>query len=337
MRLNPYLSAALVLALAGPAHAEVTKTLNAEVPAGDAARFAVENLIGAMRVKAGSGPTVRVTATIHAESQALADSLRFERKTTHKGLPLLTLQFPVDQYREYRYPAIRGRHDFHPGDGDGWDWFGRRRVVVSNDDGVLLYADVEIELPRGEREAEFYNRVGALSASGVSGRLRFDTAGGDVKLDHVAGDVVVDTGSGDLKATELEGSLSCDTGSGDCDVDGFKGDRLSMDTGSGDVSLRRVEVKRIDADTGSGNVVATGLVTESLSADTGSGDVRLTLPRDLGFELRADLGGGDIENHIADATPVLRHRELVGYRRGDGRTRIDLDTGSGDVVLDTQD
>lgn len=331
---------ALCLALALPASAEVTKVLKAELTPAEAQRFAVENLIGTMRISAGSGSGVHVVATIHAESQALADSLSFERKTSRKGLPLLLLQYPVKEHREYRYPGLRGTTNFQPGrDDDSWGWgFGRRdEIRVSDRSGVLLYADLEIEVPRQSIEATFYNRVGPMSASGASGKLWFDTAGGDVKLDGISGDVVVDTGSGDVKATSLKGSLRCDTGSGNCAVDGFDGDAISLDTGSGDVSLRRVKARRIDADTGSGDVVADGVEMETLKADTGSGDVRLSLPAAMGFELRADLGGGDIDNHIADARPILRSQELVGYRRGDGRVRIDLDTGSGDVVLDTQD
>ncbi len=338
MRLSLF-SPALCLALAVPASAEVTKVLKADLTGAEAARFAVENLIGTMRVTTGSGATVRVVATIHAETQELADSLRFERKTTRKGLPLLLLQFPVGDERHYRYPALRGTTTFDLGhDDDSWSWGSSRdRITVSNRTGILLYADVEIEVPRQPLEASFYNRVGNMSATGASGRLRFDTAGGDVKLDGVSGDVVADTGSGDVKAASLKGSLRCDTGSGDCAVEGFDGDELSLDTGSGDVTLHRVKARRIDADTGSGDVVADGLEMDSLKADTGSGSVRLGLPRGMGFELRADLGGGEIENGIADATPILRRQELVGYRRGDGRVRIDLDTGSGDVVLTTQD
>lgn len=30
----------------------------------------------------------------------------------------------------------------------------------------------------------------------------------------------------------------------------------------------------------------------------------------------------------------LKRREVVGYRRGDGRTRIDVDAGSGDLVIE---
>ena len=329
---------AVSLAFAVPVSAEVTKTVKAELSGADAGRVAIENLIGTMRVTGATGDTVRVVATVHAESEALADSLQFERTTGKKGVPLLRLRYPVEEQRRYRYPGLHGTTNFGlDRDDDDWSWgFGRREITVSDRSGVLLYADVEIQVPARKVDGSFYNRVGPISASGLSGKLWFDTGGGDVRLDRVSGEIDVDTGSGDVKASEIEGSLRCDTGSGDCAVSAFKGDTLSLDTGSGDVTLRGVRARSIAADTGSGNVEAEDLEMDSLMADTGSGDVRLRLPASMGFELRADLGGGDIDNHIADATPILRRQELVGYRRGDGRVRIDLDTGSGDVVLDTQ-
>ena len=36
---------------------------------------------------------------------------------------------------------------------------------------------------------------------------------------------------------------------------------------------------------------------------------------------------------MLDAEPILKRREVVGYRRGDGRIKIEVDAGSGDVVL----
>jgi hypothetical protein len=54
----------------------------------------------------------------------------------------------------------------------------------------------------------------------------------------------------------------------------------------------------------------------------------------MSFELRADTGSGDVESGFADAEPIVRHREVIGYRRGDGTVKIDVDTGSGDVTVD---
>ena len=71
-----------------------------------------------------------------------------------------------------------------------------------------------------------------------------------------------------------------------------------------------------------------------MSADTGSGDVRLRLPKDASFEVRADMGSGELESRFTDAQAIVNRREVVGYRRGDARIKIDVDTGSGDVTVE---
>jgi hypothetical protein len=38
--------------------------------------------------------------------------------------------------------------------------------------------------------------------------------------------------------------------------------------------------------------------------------------------------------HFKDAQPIVRHKEVIGYRRGDARTKIDVDTGSGDLMIE---
>ncbi len=329
------LSAVAVLALTLPAAAEVTKTVRTELSAAEAAHFNVENLAGTIRVSAARGETVTIVATVHAESGALSDSLKFERRAWKDGLPVIRLSWPIAEHQEYRYPGGNSHSDFRYAEDGSTEGLTRRRIRVRPSSGVLLYADLEVELPKREARAGFYNRVGPLSGSAVSGTLRFDTASGDITHDGVTGDVLADSGSGDVRATQMAGSFRCDTGSGACDVRGFKGDRLSLDTGSGNLVLRDVKARVIEADTGSGDVEADlNAGAERVSADTGSGDVRLRLPRDASFELRADTGSGEVQSRFADAEPILRRREVVGYRRGDGSLKIDVDTGSGDVSVE---
>jgi putative adhesin len=79
-----------------------------------------------------------------------------------------------------------------------------------------------------------------------------------------------------------------------------------------------------------------GLVV-SLKADTGSGDVRLRLGPDASFEVIAEMGSGDIVSRYPDAEPIVRKREVIGYRRGAARTRISVDTGSGNLILEPGD
>jgi len=59
----------------------------------------------------------------------------------------------------------------------------------------------------------------------------------------------------------------------------------------------------------------------------GAGDEAVEL------DIEADQGSGDLDIGYNDA--ILKHhgREIYGARRGDGKTRIRIDTGSGDCVI----
>jgi DUF4097 and DUF4098 domain-containing protein YvlB len=350
-------------AAASPAHAQATRELRVQLTSDPGRPFAVENLAGAMRVTAVAGDTVVAIAAVHAESQELASSMRFEQVTGPHGIPTLRVRYPVDRHRSFRYSGASGRSwesfawleaIFGAAGGNTIEYDGAR-VNVSSNRGVVLYADVEVQVPRRVLEASFRNRIGPLSAEGLRGRLRFDTGSGSVTVRALDGDVVADTGSGNVHAEDVKGSFRCDTGSGNCDVAGFSGEELSCDTDSGDVRVARVDAKRLKLDTGSGDVSVLeteaeelvadtgsgdvevslhGSRLERVKADTGSGDVRLRLGSAAAFEVRANTGSGKVISHYSDAEAIRDGRKVVGYRRGDGRIRIDADTGSGDVVLE---
>jgi len=356
--------AALLVALAAvplspPVAAEATRTLKVEIPP-SAARFAIENLAGTMRVAPGSGDTVVAVATVHAESEDLAAAVRFESASGSAGVETFRVRYPYAKSTSFRYPGSGEK-----GDSYGWltsflgggttTTYDGRKVKVSGSSGVLVYADLEIQVPRRAVEGAFRNVVGSLDAAGVEGRLRFDTGSGKITLDGIKGEVKADAGSGDVKATNLEGSFDCDTGSGDCVLDGFRGDIVSCDVGSGDMRLSSIVARKITTDAGSGDVLAVdidvveidtdagsgdvevsakGTRLERVRADAGSGDLTLKLGPDASFEAYADQGSGEIVNRYADAEPIVKGREVIGYRRGTGQTRIDFDAGSGDLVLE---
>jgi len=137
----------------------------------------------------------------------------------------------------------------------------------------------------------------------------------------------------DAVASICAGTL---VGSGEVEVRGASAGRIELDTGSGDVRIVDTEADEIEADTGSGSleVEADGKRLTRLKADTGSGDVRLRLGPDASFEALADMGSGDIISRYPDAQPILRKREVIGYRRGSAQAHISVDTGSGDLILE---
>jgi hypothetical protein len=49
--------------------------------------------------------------------------------------------------------------------------------------------------------------------------------------------------------------------------------------------------------------------------------------------LTADTGSGEVEVGYPDAELRRSRREVIGARRGSGRTQVLVDTGSGDVVV----
>jgi hypothetical protein len=335
------------------ASAETTRTLRAELSASPSMAFAVENLAGTMRVVPAAVDNVVATATVHAENEALANAVRFEQIAGTKGVPTLRVRYPFEKTTSLRYP--RAPESGFLGLGvDSFDYDGAH-VRVSSARGTLLYADVEVQVPKRSIQATFVNHVGDLSAQDIEGRTRFDTDSGAVTLQHIRGETVADTGSGNVKATQLEGSFACDTGSGDCGLLDFQGERLKLDTGSGEIRVSSARATSVNVDTGSGSVHLVDIDAEeihgdtgsgnvdvesrsqrlrSIKASTGSGDVALRLGPDAGFDAQASLSSGDLVNHYADARPVTRGGEVIGYRRGDGRIQIKVDTGSGDLILE---
>jgi len=338
--------------------AESTRTLKVELSPAAAAHFRVENLAGSMRVIPATDNKVTAVATIHAESDKLANLMRFDQVSGEDGVPTLRVIYPLDRYDTIRFNSKLQKESFLSflGGSSTNTKYDGHRVRVSGSDGVLLYADVEVRVPPvADLEATFRNVVGRLGAEGVQGKLRFDSGSGEISLERLKGEVQADTGSGDVRAEDLSGTFSCDTGSGDCILTGFQGEKLSFDVGSGNVNVRSGKARLISADTGSGNILISDSDVEIFDADTGSGDVvlesrgsrlvavkadtgsgnvTLRLAPEATFEARADQGSGDIRTGYKDAEAIIEHRQVIGYRRGDSRIRIFVSTGSGDLNIE---
>lgn len=356
LRLSPILMASLILASPLVA-SEATRTVRLEIsPA--SGPFVVENLAGSMRIVAGSGSQVVAIATMHAESEALADKMQFKQVTGDKGLPTLRVEYPLGAHETLRFrQSSDSDHHGFLGDlfgGSTTAKYAGRSVKVSSTEGISMSADLEVQLPANPVEATLRNLVGSIRAEGAQGKLLFDSASGDITLDKMRGELKADTGSGDVKASGLEGSFRCDTGSGNCELTGFKGEKISCDVGSGDILVKSITAQRLSADTGSGDVrvedadveafdadTGSGDVTletagtrlVSVKADTGSGDVVLRLSPQASFEALADQGSGDLRVAYKDAEPILKGREVIGYRRGDSKIHINVNTGSGDLEI----
>jgi lia operon protein LiaG len=326
---------------------------------------AIYNLAGAVTVEPGTGSvTVQVT-----RGGAAAGRLTVEHDEID-GRETLRVRYPADRVvygglergssteLRVRDDGTFGDGDYHYDDDDDHDRHGRRhdrggrRVRISGaGDGLEAHADLRIQLPAGRRTA-IYLAVGRVSIAHVEGRLYLDAHNAPVTATSTKGELSLDVGSGSVNVSGAEGVLSVDTGSGPVEVSRFRGTALSVDTGSGDVTATEVQARELTIDTGSGDIRVSGVsaptvsletgsggVTADLRAEiaaltveTGSGNIAVTAPGSLGAELEIETASGDIETDFP--LQVTRHARdhLVG-RIGDGKGRIAIETGSGNIRL----
>ena len=238
--------------LAPTSLADATRTIRVEVPHASEP-IAIENLAGVMKIVPGDGDRIIAVATVHAESEDLAAAVRFE-KVAEMGRTAYRVRYPYDRVTTFRYGALGGEN-VSPARSFGSSTtnttYDDRRVKLSSKSGTLLYADVEIQVPRNKVNAAFRNVAGRMDAHGLEGKLAFKVASGRIVLADLQGDSKVESGSGDIDASSIEGSFGIETGSGDCNVRGFKGERLSIETGSGDLRIESPSATKISAETGS--------------------------------------------------------------------------------------
>jgi lia operon protein LiaG len=340
-----------LLFLLGPAGlpAQQTESFTLE---GD--EVAIYNLAGQVRVEPGqSGVVIQLT-----RGGSEAGQLRVAQGELD-GRETLRVVYPADRIVYSPTGAnsstqLRVHEDGTFGDDEhGWrhQERGRRVSITGSGSGLQAHADLRIQVPRGQR-VYVYLAVGAVSVTNVDGELHVDAHSAGVSANGIRGNMNLDVGSGSVRVNGAEGDLTVDTGSGPVEVTRFQGNRLLIDTGSGEVTGSELRAKQLSIDTGSGDIRVTGVsasslaletgsgsVTadiradfESLDVETGSGDVAIKAPPSLSAELQIETSNGDIESDFPMQL-TERSPDHVTGRIGDGKGRIGIETGSGEIRL----
>ena len=124
-------------------------------------------------------------------------------------------------------------------------------------------------------------------------------------------------------------------------------DKIEIDTVSGGANLKNIRPEKLDIDTVSGSIKAAGEFTElesdsvsgdvsvssatplkKLDCDSTSGNIRLTIPKNSGFTLKADTVSGDISCGLPTVSESKNRRVC-----GDGSADFETDTVSGDLII----
>jgi hypothetical protein len=323
---------------------------------------AVYNLVGELRVDAGTGSDVVVEI-----QRGGADAAKLDVQAgLLRGRETLRVIYPDDvivmpEWGRGWNTTLRVRDDGtfgeEPGGGRherrGWFREGREvRITGRGRDGLEAYADLRVGVPRG-KSVSLNLGVGKAFVSNVEGDIRVYVASADVATDRTKGSLRVSTGSGNVDLRTALGDVNLETGSGDITVSGVDGASLRLETGSGNVTLSDAKASTMHVETGSGDIDATSSSGDALSfetgsgdvdvaliatfssvhIETGSGDVTLKVPPTLGAEVDLDTGSGDID--LGGLTLQVRriaHDHVTGTL-GDGKGRVSVETGSGNVHL----
>lgn len=342
-----WLPLALCAALASQGSAQATRyTLK-----GDS--VAVYNLVGELRVEAGSGSGVGVEVTRRG-----ADAARLDVQSGPlRGVETLRIIYPEDvislpDWGRGWNTTLRVRDDGTFGDDGRWRREGREVRITGRGRGLEASADLRVTVPAGQRVAlhlgvgkvfvtnvdgqiQVHAASADVSAQSTRGKLKIDTGSGEVDVRDASGDVDLESGSGDITATNLHGDvIKVETGSGSITLTGVEAPKLGVETGSGDITVTGGKSNEMGFETGSGNVdVALTATFQGLSIETGSGNVTLRVPPTIGAEVDLDTGSGDFD--LGGLTIQVRRIEEdhISGTIGDGRGRLSIETGSGNVRL----
>ena len=124
------------------------------------------------------------------------------------------------------------------------------------------------------------------------------------------------------------GKIEIDTVSGGANLKNIKTEKLYIDTVSGSIKAAG-EFTELESDSVSGDVtVSSATPLKKLDCDSTSGNIRLTIPKNSGFTLKADTVSGDISCGLP-AVSESKNRRVCG----DGSADFETDTVSGDLII----
>ncbi len=207
-------------------------------------------------------------------------------------------------------------------------------VKISYEDdeynGITIYQDGNNITIRSDNYIDFTITVPSEF------NLSLSTSGGDIKvLNNVKGKIKINTAGGDIGLKEVSGELTAATSGGDITCGNIKGD-VKLSSGGGDVTVGKVEGE-CKLSTGGGNVIVKN-VSKTLNVSTGGGNVDCG---NIGSDIKVVTGGGNISvDNISGVMSVTTGGgNISGSSISKGGTvltgggNVDLNNLSGNVTI----
>jgi DUF4097 and DUF4098 domain-containing protein YvlB len=220
---------------------------------------------------------------------------------------------------------------------------GPGRLRLSVDPGRRGNGDAQFEVtvPAGTRV--LVNSLSApLSIRGVKGEVDANSVSGSIDINDATRKVKAESVSGNVEVSQVVGDVRASSVSGRVEVDDVTGD-LEAESVSGRVVMTRAHSKYVRAGTVSGRVAYAGTFEPAGSYEfkSHSGSIRLSLPKDVGAQVRIETFSGAVDS---DFPVTLQPAKLnngsngrIEFKIGDGRSRIIAESFSGSIRIERGD
>jgi DUF4097 and DUF4098 domain-containing protein YvlB len=300
------------------ARGQFDRTLNVT----GAVNLQVETGSGSIDVRAGNSEQVKVIGRIYASDWMFGSGNSEDRVKRIESNP----------------PIQQSGNDIRIGHIDDPDL--RRNISISYE--IEVPASTQLHASSGSGSENISGVAGPVEANAGSGSLkifnigagvRAHTGSGNIEINGAKGNVYARAGSGSIHAVDVGGGFDGETGSGHLELEQSAPGSVRAETGSGGLDLRHLRGS-LQAQAGSGNIKAEGEATGEWNVHTGSGSVQLHLPQNASFDLNAHTGSGSINlAHPVTVQGTIARKEVRG-KVGSGGVPVEVQTGSGNIVID---
>ena len=198
-------------------------------------------------------------------------------------------------------------------------------------------ADLDITVPTGTNVIlEGFST--AFSVRGVKGEAKIENLSGGVQVDDAVGLVQVEAVSGNVGVSRVEGDVRVEAVSGGVTVTGVNG-TVEAESVSGRVSITEAKSRSVRAETVGGSITYSGTIdpTGNYVFKSHAGRVTLAVPANAGATVSLQTFSGNVDSDfpvtLVQGTTRSGHESRYEFSFGNGRSRIVLETFSGDIRI----
>jgi DUF4097 and DUF4098 domain-containing protein YvlB len=178
----------------------------------------------------------------------------------------------------------------------------------------------------------------SFSVRGVKGEAKIESLSGGVEVTDAVGLVQVEAVSGSVDISRVDGDVHAEAVSGILTIAGVDGD-VDAESVSGRVSITGARSKSVRAETVGGSILYSGSIEPmgNYVFRSHAGRITLGVPADAGATVNLQTFSGNVDSDfpvtLESGTTRMGHESRYEFRLGSGRSRIVLETFSGDIRI----